>query len=146
MKLSEIYRKNAENCAYLAEGGRDEPTRQRYKRMESAWRSLADEQDCLMENRRLYAKATCKSGPREGELSSLVGAAVAVLGTTASINRFACVPTSSGVQTSANRAVGAKRARVHIPVSESLLAATRCFRTVLFLKERNRPNGAVKSE
>ena len=47
MKQSEIYRQNAENCAYLAEGARDEPTRQRYKRMEAAWRSLADEQDWL---------------------------------------------------------------------------------------------------
>jgi hypothetical protein len=40
MKQSDIYRQNAENCAYLAEGARDEPTRQRYKR-------LADEQDWL---------------------------------------------------------------------------------------------------
>ena len=47
MKQSEIYRQNAENCAYLAEGAPNEPTRQRYKRMEAAWRSLADEQDWL---------------------------------------------------------------------------------------------------
>jgi len=44
---ADIYRQNAENCAYLAEGARDEPTRQRYKRMEAAWSSLADEQDWL---------------------------------------------------------------------------------------------------
>jgi hypothetical protein len=47
MKQSEIYRQNAENCAYLAEGAPNEPTRQRYKRMEAAWRALADEQDWL---------------------------------------------------------------------------------------------------
>jgi hypothetical protein len=47
MKQSEIYRQNAENCAYLAEGAPNEPTRQRYRRMEAAWRSLADEQDRL---------------------------------------------------------------------------------------------------
>jgi hypothetical protein len=47
MKQSEIYRQNAENCAYLAEGAPNEPTRQRYRRMEAAWRSLADEQDWL---------------------------------------------------------------------------------------------------
>ena len=47
MKQSEIYRQNAENCAYLAEGAPNEPTRQRYKRMEAAWKALADEQDWL---------------------------------------------------------------------------------------------------
>jgi len=47
MKQTEIYRQNAENCAYLAEGAANEPTRQRYKRMEAAWRALADEQDWL---------------------------------------------------------------------------------------------------
>jgi hypothetical protein len=29
MKQSEIYRQNAENCAYLAEGAFNKPTRQR---------------------------------------------------------------------------------------------------------------------
>jgi hypothetical protein len=48
MKQSEIYRQNAENCAYLAEHAPNEPTRQRYKRMEAAWRALADEQDWLV--------------------------------------------------------------------------------------------------
>jgi hypothetical protein len=47
MKQSELYRQNAENCANLAEGAANEPTRQRYKRMEAAWRALADEQDWL---------------------------------------------------------------------------------------------------
>jgi hypothetical protein len=35
------------NDLYLAEGASNEPARQRYKRMEAAWRSLADEQDWL---------------------------------------------------------------------------------------------------
>ncbi len=47
MKQSGTYRQNAENCAYLAEAAPNEPTRQRYKRMEAAWRALADEQDWL---------------------------------------------------------------------------------------------------
>jgi hypothetical protein len=47
MKQSEIYRQNAENCANLAEDAANEPTRQRYKRMEAAWRALADEPDWL---------------------------------------------------------------------------------------------------
>ncbi len=47
MKQSEIFRENAENCAQLAEGASNEPAFQRYKRMEAAWRALADEQDWL---------------------------------------------------------------------------------------------------
>jgi hypothetical protein len=47
MKQSEIFRENAENCAHLAESASDEPAYQRYKRMEAAWRALADEQDWL---------------------------------------------------------------------------------------------------
>ena len=47
MKQSEIYRENAENCAQLAEGATSEPVFNRYKRMEAAWRALANEQDWL---------------------------------------------------------------------------------------------------
>jgi hypothetical protein len=47
MKQSEIFRENAENCAQLAESAISEPTFNRYKRMEAAWRALADEQDWL---------------------------------------------------------------------------------------------------
>jgi len=47
MKQSEIFRENAENCAHLAESATNEPTFLRYKRMEAAWRALADEQDWL---------------------------------------------------------------------------------------------------
>ena len=46
-KQSEIFRDNAENCAHLAEGASNEPMFLRYKRMEAAWRALADEQDWL---------------------------------------------------------------------------------------------------
>jgi hypothetical protein len=47
MKRSETFRENAENCAHLAESAASEPTFNRYKRMEAAWRALADEQDWL---------------------------------------------------------------------------------------------------
>jgi hypothetical protein len=47
MKQSEIFRENADNCAQLAEGADSEPVFNRYKRMEAAWRALADEQDWL---------------------------------------------------------------------------------------------------
>ena len=47
MKQSDIFRENAENCAQLAESADSEPTFNRYKRMEAAWRALADEQDWL---------------------------------------------------------------------------------------------------
>jgi hypothetical protein len=47
MKQSEIFRENAENCAHLAGGAANEPAFLRYKRMEAAWRALADEQDWL---------------------------------------------------------------------------------------------------
>jgi hypothetical protein len=47
MKQSEIFRENAENCAHLAESASSEPAYLRYKRMEAAWRALADEQDWL---------------------------------------------------------------------------------------------------
>jgi hypothetical protein len=47
MKQSDDFRENADNCAQLAERAADEPTYQRYKRMEAAWRALADEQDWL---------------------------------------------------------------------------------------------------
>ena len=43
MKQSDDFRGNAENCAQLAERWKDEPTFKRYKRMEAAWRALAEE-------------------------------------------------------------------------------------------------------
>ena len=47
MKQSQHYLENAKNCAQLAERAEDEPTHRRYKRMEEAWRALAEEQDWL---------------------------------------------------------------------------------------------------
>ena len=47
MKQSQIFRENAENCAHLAESATSEPLFNRYKRMEAAWRALANEQDWL---------------------------------------------------------------------------------------------------
>jgi hypothetical protein len=47
MKQSQIFRENADNCAHLAESAESEPAHNRYKRMEAAWRALADEQDWL---------------------------------------------------------------------------------------------------
>jgi hypothetical protein len=47
MKQSQHFLENAENCAQLAERAADDPTYKRYKRMEAAWRALAEEQDWL---------------------------------------------------------------------------------------------------
>ena len=49
MKPADIFRENAENCAQLAsaEPTKESPAYKRYKRMEAAWRSLAEEQDWL---------------------------------------------------------------------------------------------------
>ena len=47
VKQSQDFLENAENCAQLAERASDEPTHNRYKRMEAAWRALAEEQDWL---------------------------------------------------------------------------------------------------
>ena len=47
VKQSQDFLENAENCAQLAERAADEPTHNRYKRMEAAWRALAEEQDWL---------------------------------------------------------------------------------------------------
>ena len=43
MKQSQHFLDNAENCAQLAERADDEPTYNRFKRMEAAWRALAKE-------------------------------------------------------------------------------------------------------
>nr|WP_084462523.1 hypothetical protein [Bradyrhizobium sp. WSM1417] len=49
MKPSQIYKENADNCAMLAEGeaSKDSPAYKRYRRMEEAWRALAEEQEWL---------------------------------------------------------------------------------------------------
>ena len=47
MSLADIFRDNAEDCAFLAERAEDEDTKLAFKRMEEAWRTLAQEQDRL---------------------------------------------------------------------------------------------------
>ena len=47
MKQSQHFLENAENCAQLAERAADQPAHLRFKRMEAAWRALAEEQDWL---------------------------------------------------------------------------------------------------
>jgi hypothetical protein len=47
MNKSDKYRANADQCGELAETARTDPERRRYRRMEDAWRSLAQEQDWL---------------------------------------------------------------------------------------------------
>jgi hypothetical protein len=47
MKQSQQFLENADSCAELAERAADQPTYHRFKRMEAAWRALAEEQDWL---------------------------------------------------------------------------------------------------
>jgi hypothetical protein len=47
MRQSEHFLIHAKLCAKLALGTTHMPTRSRYKRMEAAWRALAEEQDWL---------------------------------------------------------------------------------------------------
>ena len=47
VKDSDTFRENASNCAELAAATENEPTKNRYKRMEAAWLALAKEQDWL---------------------------------------------------------------------------------------------------
>ena len=47
MTTPEQYRLNAANCAQMAETAENEPDKNRFKRMEAAWRALAEEQEWL---------------------------------------------------------------------------------------------------
>lgn len=47
MTTADQYRLNAANCAQMAETAENEPDKNRFKRMEAAWRALAEEQDWL---------------------------------------------------------------------------------------------------
>ena len=47
MKASRTFLENAERCAHLADMAASQPAYRRFKRMESAWRALALEQDWL---------------------------------------------------------------------------------------------------
>ena len=47
MNRSDAFKKNAENCAALAEAADSDPNKKRYARMATAWNSLADTQAWL---------------------------------------------------------------------------------------------------
>jgi ferric-dicitrate binding protein FerR (iron transport regulator) len=47
MNLPDIFRDNAEDCAFLAERAEDAEVKRALKRMEEAWRALAQEQEQL---------------------------------------------------------------------------------------------------
>jgi len=47
MRLADLYRDNAEDCAFLAQRSEDEEIRLTYLRMEAAWRTLANQQERL---------------------------------------------------------------------------------------------------
>ena len=47
MNLSDIFRDNAEDCAFLAERAGDTEVKRALKRMEESWRTLAQEQEQL---------------------------------------------------------------------------------------------------
>jgi hypothetical protein len=47
MTTAAEYRHNADNCAQLAAEAKEEPSCNRFKRMEAAWRALSEEQDWL---------------------------------------------------------------------------------------------------
>jgi hypothetical protein len=47
MSTSEVLRRNADDCAFLADLAQDEFNRKRYQRMNAAWLALADLQDWL---------------------------------------------------------------------------------------------------
>jgi hypothetical protein len=55
MNLSDVFRDNAEDCAFLAERAEDGEIKRALKRMEEAWRTLAREQQQL-ENKRWSTK------------------------------------------------------------------------------------------
>jgi hypothetical protein len=47
MSLADIFRDNAEDCAFLANRSEDEETKHTFMKMEEAWRTLADQQEQL---------------------------------------------------------------------------------------------------
>ena len=55
MNLSDVYRDNAEDCAFLAERAEVGEVKRALKRMEEAWRTLAQEQEQL-DNKRWSTK------------------------------------------------------------------------------------------
>jgi hypothetical protein len=55
MSLADTFRDNAADCAFIAERSEDAETKLTFKKMEAAWRTLADQQDRL-DNRRWGTK------------------------------------------------------------------------------------------
>jgi hypothetical protein len=55
MNLADTFRDNAADCAFLAERSEDAETKLTFKKMEAAWRTLAEQQDRL-DNRRWGTK------------------------------------------------------------------------------------------
>jgi hypothetical protein len=55
MSLADTFRDNAADCAFLAERSEDAETKLAFKKMEAAWRTLAEQQDRL-DNRRWGTK------------------------------------------------------------------------------------------
>jgi hypothetical protein len=47
MSLADIFRDNAEDCAFLAQRSEDEETKRTFQKMEEAWRTLANQQEQL---------------------------------------------------------------------------------------------------
>ena len=47
MSKGDELRRNAEECAELARGAKDEPSRKRYRRIRKAWQDMARTQDWL---------------------------------------------------------------------------------------------------
>jgi hypothetical protein len=47
MSLADVFRDNAADCAFLADRAEDEETKLAFLRMESAWRTLANQQERL---------------------------------------------------------------------------------------------------
>ena len=68
MTTAEQYRLNADNCAQMAEATENEPDRNRFKRMEAAWRALAEEQDLARREEEDVFILIPLSGPRFREL------------------------------------------------------------------------------
>ena len=56
MSLPDIFLDNAEDCAFLAQRAEDGEVKRALKRMEEAWRMLAQEQAQLDKNRRSTKK------------------------------------------------------------------------------------------
>jgi hypothetical protein len=64
MSLVDLFRDNAADCAFLTERSEEEETKLIFKRMEMAWRTLANQQELLDSKGR-----TKKAAPSEAAVS-----------------------------------------------------------------------------